>query len=85
MSQEYSDYLGMIWQQEKDNHTPKTFSLHVLGLLFAAHTNTGLFLFFLILIQVSFSLECFFSYSGYHWMDNCTTSPGQEDSVRFSS
>jgi hypothetical protein len=31
----------MVWKLEKDNHKLRTFAMHALAVMFAAHTNTG--------------------------------------------
>lgn len=39
--QDSPDYLGMLWKEEGNNHGMDTFATHILGILFAAHTNTA--------------------------------------------
>lgn len=39
--QETSDYIGMVWTAEKENHSVHTFAMHALAVMFAAHTNTA--------------------------------------------
>ncbi len=72
--QEYNDYLGMVHKIEKDNHTPKTFAIHALALLFAAHTNTGSYEYLnATRFALLTSLTC---YSWYHSLVDIT--PGTE-------
>jgi sterol 14-demethylase len=37
----HDDYLSMIYGKEKENHSFILFVMHVLGVMFAAHTNTA--------------------------------------------